>query len=81
VSGVVQLPTGFALVRREEASSGSRIRGSEVLALSATSSIKPTLSVDGFTEAGTALNSIDKPPDWNQSPRLICEYRQQRWTA
>jgi hypothetical protein len=42
VSTVLQLPTGFALVQRAESSSGSRIRGSEVLAVSATSSVKAT---------------------------------------
>ena len=77
LSGVLQLPTGFALVKREESATGSRIRGSEVLAVSATSSVKSTVSVDGFSEAATALQNIAKPADWNQSPRLICEFRQQ----
>ena len=79
VSGVLQLPTGFAIVQRAESSSASasRIRGNEVLAVSSVSSIKSTLSVDGFSEAATALQNIEKPADWNQSPRLICEYRQQ----
>jgi tetratricopeptide (TPR) repeat protein len=77
VSPVLQLPTGFAFVRREASSPGPRIRGSEVLAVSATSSVKPSLSVDGFSEAATALQNITKPDDWNQSPRLICEFRQQ----
>src|SRR5262245_881 len=40
MSGVLQLPTGFALVKREESAAGSRIRGSEVLAVSAASSVK-----------------------------------------
>ena len=57
VSGVLQLPTGFAIVQRaESSSSGSRIRGNEVLAVSSVSSVKSTLSVDGFSEAATALN-------------------------
>jgi hypothetical protein len=79
VSGVLQLPTGFAIVQRAESSSAStsRIRGNEVLAVSSVSSIKSTLSVDGFSEAATALQNIEKPADWNQSPRVICEYRQQ----
>ena len=78
VSGVLQLPTGFAIVQRAEpSSSSSRMRGNEVLAVSAASNVKFTLSVDGFSEAGTALNNLEKPADWNQSPRLICEYRQQ----
>jgi len=53
------------------------MRGGEILAVSAVGSVRPTLSVDGFSEANTALNSIDKPEDWNQSPRQICELRQQ----
>ena len=53
------------------------MRGNEVLAVSAASNVKFTLSVDGFSEAGTALNNLEKPADWNQSSRLICEYRQQ----
>jgi len=78
VSDVLQLPTGFAIVQRaESSSSGSRIRGNEVLAVSSVSSVKSTLSVDGFSEAATALTNIEKPADWNQSPRLICEFRQQ----
>jgi hypothetical protein len=78
VSSVLQLPTGFAIVQRvQSASSSSRIRGNEILALSATSSVKASLSVDGFAEAGTALNNFDKPADWNQMPRLVCEFRQQ----
>ena len=69
VSGVLQLPTGFAIVQRaESSSSGSRIRGNEVLAVSSVSSVKSTLSVDGFSEAATALTNIEKPADWNQSP-------------
>ena len=78
VSGVLQLPTGFAIVQRAEPSSSQpRVRGNEVLAVSAASNVKFTLSVDGFSEAGTALNNLEKPADWNQSSRLICEYRQQ----
>ena len=78
MSGVLQLPTGFAIVQRAEpSSSSSRMRGNEVLAVSAASNVKFTLSVDGFSEAGTALNNLEKPADWNQSSRLICEYRQQ----
>jgi hypothetical protein len=79
LSGVLQLPTGFAIVQRAEppSASGSYGRGNEVLALSSVGDVKFTLSVDGFSEAGTAVNNIDKPANWNEDPRLICEYRQQ----
>jgi tetratricopeptide (TPR) repeat protein len=77
VSGVLRLPTGFALVQRTTARPIMSMRAGEILAVAAVGSVRPTLSVDGFSEANTALNSIDKPEDWNQSPRQICELRQQ----
>jgi tetratricopeptide (TPR) repeat protein len=77
VSTVITLPTGFAVVQREQQTSGSSIRGSEILALSASGSVRGTVSVDGFGEANTALSSLQKPDDWNQSPRTICDLRQQ----
>ena len=77
VSNVIALPTGFAIVQREQSTSGSSIRGSEILALSSVGSVRATVSVDGFGEANTALNSLQKPDDWNQNPRTICELRQQ----
>ena len=77
VAGVLRLPTGFALVQRTTERPIMSMRGGEILAVAAVGSVRPTLSVDGFSEANTALNSIDKPEDWNQSPRQICELRQQ----
>jgi tetratricopeptide (TPR) repeat protein len=77
VRGVLRLATGFALVQRVPDRPVMSMRGGEILAVSAVGSVRPTLSVDGFSEANTALNSIDKPEDWNQSPRQICELRQQ----
>jgi tetratricopeptide (TPR) repeat protein len=53
-------------------------RGAEAFALSAAAGVKATISVDGLIEVQTALNSLQKPADWNQDPRLICDYR---WKA
>ena len=77
VSRVIPLPTGFAIVQREPQTSGASIRGSEILALAAEGGVRATVSVDGFGEANTALNSIQKAEDWNQSPLTMCELRQQ----
>jgi hypothetical protein len=77
VAGVLRLATGFALVQRAPDAPAMSMRGGEILAVSSVGSVRPTLSVDGFSEANTALNSMDKPEDWNQSPRQICELRQQ----
>jgi tetratricopeptide (TPR) repeat protein len=77
VAGVLRLPTGFALVQRAPDRPAMSLRGGEILAVSAVGSVRPTLSVDGFSEANAALDSIDKPDGWNQSPRQICELRVQ----
>jgi tetratricopeptide (TPR) repeat protein len=77
ISPVIPLPIGYALVQREQQTSGSSIRGSEILALAAVGNVRATVSVDGFAEANTALNTLQKPDDWNQSPRMICDLRQQ----
>ena len=77
VSGVLATPTGFALVQRIEAAPGPPVRGSEVLAISATGNVKATISVDGFSEAETALTNLSKPANWNQDLGVICQYRQQ----
>jgi tetratricopeptide (TPR) repeat protein len=77
VAGVLRLPTGFGLVQRAPDSPATSLRGGEILAVSAVGSVRPTLSVDGFSEANAALSSIDKPDDWNQSPRQICDLRMQ----
>jgi tetratricopeptide (TPR) repeat protein len=77
VSGVMRMPTGFALVQRLPDGQAASMRGGEILAVAAVGSVRGTISVDGFSEANTALNSVDKPEDWNQSPRQICDLRQQ----
>jgi tetratricopeptide (TPR) repeat protein len=76
VTRVLRMPTGFAIVQRVDASSAS-MRGGEILALAAVGSVRSTISVDGFSEANTALASLPKNEDWNQNPRTICDLRQQ----
>jgi len=76
VHGVLELPTGYAIVQRVGDPPAMSMRGGEILAVAAVGAVRPTLSVDGFSEANAALNSIEKPEDWNQSPRRICELRQ-----
>jgi hypothetical protein len=77
VRGVLVLPTGFAVVQRVDNAAGAQARGAEVLALAAETGVRPTISVDGVIEVQTALAGLEKPPDWNQDLRLICEYRRQ----
>jgi tetratricopeptide (TPR) repeat protein len=75
VAGVLPLPTGFALVQRVTDVAVASMRGGEILAVAAVGSVRPSISVDGFSEANTALNTMEKPADWEQSPRMICDLR------
>ncbi|RPH54482.1 MAG: hypothetical protein EHM89_18510, partial [Acidobacteria bacterium] len=77
VRGVLTVPTGFALVQRVEADPVASARGAEFLTLSAVAGVKATISVDGLTDVQTAVVSLEKPADWDQDPRLICQIRQQ----
>jgi tetratricopeptide (TPR) repeat protein len=77
VSGVIRVPTGFAIVQRVEPTAERAIGSREIAAVSAVGSVKYTVSVDGFSEANTALDGIAKPAGWNEDPRLICELRRQ----
>ena len=72
VTGVLELPTGYALVQRVDPAAAPA-RGAAAFALSAASGVKATISLDGLIEVQTALSSLPKPADWNQDPRLICE--------
>ena len=78
VSGVTRVANGFAVLQlslNRGAASGTGIGQNEIPALAATGSVKYTQSVDGFAEANTLLDGIDKPDDWNQHPSLICDLR------
>jgi hypothetical protein len=77
VTGVLTIPTGYALVQRIDLSAAASARGAEVFALTAAGGVRAAISVDGVIEVQTALNSLEKPADWNEDPRLICQYRQQ----
>jgi hypothetical protein len=81
VSAAIRVPTGFALVQRIQpgAASGSQraVGAREIASVAAVGAVKYTISVDGFSEANTALDGIAKPDRWNEDPRLICELRQQ----
>ena len=73
IMGVLTLPTGYALVQRVE--STAAVAPGPAFALSAAAAVKATISVDGLSEVQAAVSSLEKPPGWNQDPRLICEYR------
>ena len=76
VSPVVRVPLGYAVLQRIQPTlSLPPLSVSEFPALASTGAVRPTLSVDGFSEAETVLANHTKPPDWNQDPQTICQIR------
>jgi len=77
ISGVVPVPTGFAVLKvvPDEEVDRTTVGASPNRAVAAAGSVKPTLDVSGFAMAVIALDEFAKPADWNQDPRVICELR------
>jgi tetratricopeptide (TPR) repeat protein len=76
-SAVIRVPTGFAVLQRVEPEARRLIGSREIAAVAAVGSVRYTVSVDGFSEANAALETLPKPAGWNEDPRLICELREQ----
>ena len=75
--GVMRLPTGFALVQRLPDGQAASMRSSEILAVAAVGSVSARSAWTGSPRRTPCCNSVDKPEDWNQRPRQICDVRQQ----
>ncbi len=77
VTDVVALPTGFAVLKVEPVptvlTDGSNPAG--IPGLVATGAVKYTLDVGGLPEAEAVLREFQKPVEWNQDPRGICNVR------
>ena len=73
LSQVVQIPTGFAVLKVVEEAAPV---GTGMNAVPASSgNVKYMVDVSGLAEAETALQRFSKPIGWNQDPRAICEAR------
>jgi tetratricopeptide (TPR) repeat protein len=77
VSGVVRVPTGFAVLQLVAHASVPAAGTGLNPAVAAAGSVKYLLSVDGQNESLMALDLFPKPADWDQDPRLVCEMRRQ----
>jgi tetratricopeptide (TPR) repeat protein len=82
VTPVIQLPTGFAVVRVESLSAAAAGTPSAAgnAAMAAAGAVKYTLDVGGLPEAEAVLREFEKPPGWDQDPRVICDVRRASMT-
>ena len=84
LSPVVQIPTGFAVLKvvpDAEAADDASVTSSPNRAVAATGSVKYVTDVAGFGVATVVLQQVEKPADWNLDPQTICRMRTQSLTA
>jgi hypothetical protein len=77
LSGIVPVPTGFAIVQVIAPRDGPTRPESPlgVNAVGAGGSVKYVFDVSGFADAIEAMRQYDKPPGWDQDPAAICGVR------
>jgi tetratricopeptide (TPR) repeat protein len=78
ISGIVRLPSGYAILKVVEAGASNSSKNADPArnqALAATGTVKFAPDVGGQGEAEGALIQFPKPGNWNQDPRTICEVR------
>jgi len=81
VTPVVRMPEGYAIL---EVMNSTKVKGdagyansSQILAASATGSVRYGPDISGFSEAMTALSKFPKAAGWNQDLRATCQDRTQ----
>src|SRR5262245_17948144 len=80
LSPVVQIPTGFAILKVEETdpvSINMNAASSDIATLATKTSVRYVIDVSGLVEAEEILRAFSKPANWNQDPRAICQARRQ----
>ena len=80
ISPIVQIPSGYAILKVVTAASISQAESAtrdRLAAVSATGSIRYTPNVSGIGEAESALFRFSKPPGWGQDLHQVCESRKQ----
>src|SRR5262245_61405710 len=83
LSTVVQIPTGFAVLKVVDASDPSTINmnADAGARLATEGSVRYVIDVSGLVEAEALLQAFPKSADWNQDPRGICQVRRQSLAA
>ena len=83
LSAVVQIPTGYAILKVVDDSDPSNINmNADTRATLATEgSVRYVIDVSGLVEAEALMHAFPKAADWNQDLRAICEVRRQSIAA
>jgi tetratricopeptide (TPR) repeat protein len=81
ITPVVRIPTGFAIFRVEEDVAPGRSSSTVTPDLSSSGLVKFVADVSGFTDARVSFDQVSKAPDWNMSPRSICDTRRKSLAA
>lgn len=75
VTGVIRLPTGFALFRLEEDEASDAPAGNVGRALAASGAVKFVYDFGGFTEARASLEAHARGREWSIDSRVACDAR------
>jgi tetratricopeptide (TPR) repeat protein len=78
ISGVIKLPTGYAIVKVLTPSDSEDVKNlspARILPLIASGTIRYAPNVGGKNEADLAFRSLPKPPGWSQDLRGLCDIR------
>jgi len=79
LSPVVQIPTGFAILKVVEDTDPAHINmnAAPPATLATQASVRYVIDVSGIVEAEAVLQAFPKSTGWNQDPRTICQVRRQ----
>ncbi len=81
LSPVVQIPTGFAILKvvedADRVSINMNAASGDIATLATKASVRYVIDVSGLVEAEEILRAFSKPAGWNQNPLVICQARRQ----
>ena len=79
LSAVVQIPTGFAILKVIDDTDPANIsmNADTPATLATEPSVKYVIDVSGLLEAEAVLQAFPKSAEWNQDPREICRVRRE----
>ena len=84
-TGIVRIPSGFAIVKVLADVDAPSFRDdnnpARMLAAAASGAVRITLPVAGLNEADAVFLGLPKPEGWNQDLRAMCGYRSQSLTT